>query len=85
VSGQPEKYDDVVAEFGPLSDYERGFVDGLADYAWWKDGRMQVGTTGITLAQAARRFLQERRNERVAQAREPWNEATGEGVDLDHR
>lgn len=74
-----ERYDDVVKEFEPLDLYERGVVDGLAAYAWWKDGRMQVGTTGTTLAQAVRKFLE--RPER-AQARETWNEATGEGVDM---
>jgi len=55
-----EKYDDVVMEFEPLSEYERGYVEGLYAYAWWKEGRMQVGTSGTTLAEATRRFLEER-------------------------
>lgn len=32
--------------------YDRGFADGLAAYAWWKDGVQYVGTTGRTLADA---------------------------------
>lgn len=60
MSAQAEKYDDVVREFEPLTEYERGYVDGLRAYAWWKEARMQVGTTGTTLAQAVRRFLEER-------------------------
>lgn len=57
---QPEKYDDVVREFEPLSHWERGWVGGVSAYAWWKDGRMQVGTSGTSLAQAVRRFFEER-------------------------
>ena len=77
---QAEKYDDVVKEFEPLDLYERAYIDGLHAYAWWKDGRMQVGTTGTTLAQAVRRFLGSRRPR--AQARPAWSEATGEGVEM---
>jgi hypothetical protein len=33
-------------------DYDRGFRDGLAAYAWWKDGVQYVGTTGTTLVEA---------------------------------
>lgn len=80
MGNQPEKYDDVVEEFAPLDLYERGYLDGLVAYAWWQDGRMQAGTSGTTLAQAVRRFLEPRRPR--AQARPAWNEATGEGVDL---
>lgn len=80
---QPEKYDTVLEEFAPLSTYERGFIEGLLAYAWWKDGRMQVGTTGTTLAQAVRRFFEERERQGLrTQARPAWSEATGEGVDL---
>jgi len=32
--------------------YDRGYVDGLTTYAWWKDGVEQVGTTGTTLKKA---------------------------------
>ena len=42
-----------------LTDYERGFVDGLWAYAWWKDGVSYVGSTGTTYAQAVDRFLRE--------------------------
>lgn len=43
--------------------YDRGFEDGLAAYAWWKDGVCYVGTTGRTLNQAG------------AEMRETWNYA----------
>ena len=32
--------------------YIRGFLDGLREYAWWKDGEQQVGTCGTTLVEA---------------------------------
>lgn len=32
--------------------YLRGFVDGLKPYAWWRDGKECVGTSGTTLARA---------------------------------
>lgn len=32
--------------------YRKGFLDGITAYAWWKDGRQEVGTTGRTLATA---------------------------------
>jgi hypothetical protein len=79
MADQPEKYEDVVKEFEPLDLYERAYVDGLLAHAWWKDGRMQVGTTGTSLATAVRKFLEPRRPR--AQARS-WNEATGEGVEM---
>lgn len=79
MADQPEKYDDVLKEFEPLDLYERGYVDGLRAWAWWKDGRMHVGTSGTSLATAVRRFLEPRRPR--AQAR-TWNEATGEGVEM---
>lgn len=60
MSAQPEKYDDVVEEFEPLSEFERGVVTGLHMYAWWQDGRMQVGTNGTSLAKAVRLFLEDR-------------------------
>lgn len=81
---QPEKYDDVVKEFEPLTQYEAGYVDGLREYAWWKDGRMQVGTTGTSLAQAVRRFFEHREN--TGQRTDPDAPVLGycpHGVDLD--
>lgn len=60
--GELERYEDVLEEFGVLTDYERGFVDGLRGYAWWQNGRMHVGTSGKTLAAAVRDFLTEQRN-----------------------
>jgi hypothetical protein len=43
-----------------LEPYELGWIDGLWAYAWWKDGRVYVGTTGTTYAKAVDRFLRER-------------------------
>ncbi len=40
-----------------LSEYERGYLDGLWAYGWWKDGTCYVGTTGKTYAEARREFL----------------------------
>lgn len=33
-----------------MSNYERGFIDGVSAFAWWKDGKQHVGTTGTLLA-----------------------------------
>jgi len=77
------RYDHVVdahvTEHGPLTEYERGFINGMLAYAWWKDGRMQVGTGGTSLAAAVQRFLESRPPRQPVEA---WNEATGEGVDM---
>lgn len=42
-----------------LSPFQRGYIAGLAAYAWWKDGTEFVGTTGSTLNKAVVRFLAE--------------------------
>jgi hypothetical protein len=34
-----------------MSVYEKGFIDGVSAFAWWKDGKQQVGTTGKLLAE----------------------------------
>lgn len=46
-----------------LDPWERGYLEGLAAYAWWSDGVQQVGTTGTTLRQASARFLRARGHE----------------------
>jgi hypothetical protein len=46
-----------------LTEYERGFLDGLWAYAWSKDGAVYVGTTGTTYRRAAERFLHEHGHE----------------------
>lgn len=51
-----KKYEEV-----KLAAYKLGFIDGMAAYAWWKDGTQQVGTTGRTLKQA------------VAEVEKTWN------------
>ena len=40
-----------------LLPYEKGYIDGMWAYAWWKDGVAYVGTTGTTYAQAVDIFL----------------------------
>jgi hypothetical protein len=47
-------------EYDALPDYERGWIDGVHLYAWWKDGVLNVGTTGRTFAAAVDDFLRER-------------------------
>lgn len=32
--------------------YKEGFIDGIKAYAWWKDGKEEVGTTGTSLKKA---------------------------------
>jgi len=43
-----------------LNDYERGYLDGLEIYCWYKDGVRYVGTTGRTLNAAAMSFVEDR-------------------------
>jgi len=40
-----------------LNDYQQGYIDGLAAYAYWKDGTQLVGTCGVTLQHAQQQFL----------------------------
>jgi len=40
------------AAANPDADYDRGFRDGLATFAHYKDGVQLVGTTGMTLKDA---------------------------------
>jgi len=46
-----------------LTEYEKGYLDGLWSHAWWKDGTCYVGTTGRTYKDAAERFMHERGHE----------------------
>lgn len=43
------------AEAKSTEEYRRGFIDGLKEYAWWKDGVQYVGSCGTTLEQAIER------------------------------
>jgi hypothetical protein len=43
-----------VENLTPKDAYKQGFIDGLACYAWWKDGIQFVGTTGMTLKEATK-------------------------------
>lgn len=43
-----------------LDDYDRGYLDGLAAFAIWRNGVQEVGSSGTTLRQASARFLRER-------------------------
>lgn len=40
-----------------LSDYERGWVQGVMAYSWMKDGQKFVGTTGKLLGDAVDEML----------------------------
>lgn len=44
----PSDYEEQIA----ADSYDRSYSDGLAAYAWWKDGSQYVGTTGTTLRDA---------------------------------
>ena len=44
-----------------LSEFERGWVEGLTAYAWWRDGTEYVGTCGTTKAVAIDRFIHDRK------------------------
>ena len=37
--------------------YKEGFIAGLKEYAWWKEGVQYVGTCGITLEKAIEQVL----------------------------
>jgi hypothetical protein len=49
-----------IEEYDALPEYERGWIDGVHLYAWWRDGVLYVGTTGRTFATAVDDFLRER-------------------------
>lgn len=51
---EPEPVEEAPAS---LNEYQRGYVDGLQAFAWWKDGVQYVGTSGTTLEQAINDFL----------------------------
>ena len=52
-----------------ISDYERGYIAGLTDYAWWKDGTQYVGSCGKTLNEAVDAFLYNRGHVKTPVAR----------------
>jgi hypothetical protein len=43
--------EEIVEEVGRDA-YLRGFLDGIREYAWWKDGVQYVGSCGTTLKDA---------------------------------
>ena len=53
----------VLDQFSPLTDFEKGLVQGIMMYAWWKDGVQYVGTTGKTLERAIYDALTDYRNQ----------------------
>lgn len=53
VPGHPGASDTI------LGAYWAGVEEGIRMYAWWKDGRQYVGTTGRTLTQALKLMDQE--------------------------
>ena len=40
-----------------LSEYHRGYIDGLEAYSWYKDGVQVVGSDAVPLKDAVKRFL----------------------------
>ncbi len=36
----------------PIDIYDRGYVDGLRAFAWWRDGQQFVGTCGMKMTDA---------------------------------
>ena len=36
--------------------YDKGFIDGLREFAWWAEGQQFVGTNGTTLKEAIETF-----------------------------
>lgn len=56
---------DAIREIKQLKEKQKdlflsAFIQGLREYAWWKDGTQYVGTCGTTLAQAIVRAQAER-------------------------
>jgi hypothetical protein len=39
--------------------YLQGYIDGLKEFAWWKDGTQYVGTCGTTLKEAVEKAKRE--------------------------
>lgn len=73
------RYEEAIAKHAPLSAYERGYVQALWDFSVNRNGEKLIGSPEKLVGDAVDRFLSARPR---PQAREPWNEATGEGVDL---
>ncbi len=48
--------------YDALTDYERGYLDGVSAYAWWTNGVSYVGKPGRTLADVIERFLTDRKS-----------------------
>jgi len=44
-------------EYNQLTDYQRGYIDGLRAYAYWKDGNQYVGKSGRSLDDAIMGFI----------------------------
>ncbi len=42
------------------SGYKEGFIKGLREYAWWKDGVQYVGSCGTTLKEAIKEALNDK-------------------------
>lgn len=43
-----------------MPDYYDGKREGIRLYAWWKDGKQYVGTTGTTLKEALKEVSKEK-------------------------
>ena len=57
---RPDGLDDAaILPRRTLTDYERGYIEGMFAYAFMRDGIYYLGTTGKTYRQAVRAFLDE--------------------------
>lgn len=41
----------------PLSDYHRGFIDGMSEHAYWKDGVQYVGNMNKILDEVIDKYI----------------------------
>ena len=54
-----------------LREFERGYVEGVTDFATWKDGEQRVGIVGAPLKRYLERWLEERWKDRPERAATP--------------
>lgn len=54
------EYERVLSELeksGQLTDYDQGWIGGVRQFAWMREGTYYVGTTGMTLGDAILAYL----------------------------
>lgn len=57
ISKVADEMNEKILDPAALTDYQRGYIEGLTEYAHWKHGVRYVGTCGKTLQQAVNKFL----------------------------